>query len=148
MKFPEMLRTYLKRDNRRLYKKWGNELQWKLVHAFEHATFVILSFMSNSKWSSRMQFQQVFCKLVTSQSSSLYQDECASLAPAWWLTILLQVVNRLDASWLPRLFVHNLDASCPNNCMLCWVRWLIRKAEQEILRVYCRTFVRVWPQYL
>ena len=31
------------------------------------------------------------------------------------ITSLLQVVNRLDASCLSRLFIHKLDASCFNN---------------------------------
>ena len=32
------------------------------------------------------------------------------------ITSLLQVVNRLDASWLSRLFIHKLDAICFNTC--------------------------------
>ena len=31
------------------------------------------------------------------------------------ITSLLQVVNMLDVSWLSRLFIHKLDASCFNN---------------------------------
>ena len=41
---------------------------------------------------------------------------CAHIAcSGLMITSLLQVVNRLDASWLSRLFIRILDASCFNN---------------------------------
>ena len=42
--------------------------------------------------------KQVCCRLVTSQSSSRYQDAFASLSSGLMTTSLLQVVNRFDAS--------------------------------------------------
>ena len=58
-----------------------------------------------------------YCRFVVAlQSSSCYlMSECVCYARSDSIvTSLAQVVNRLDASWLSRLFVYKLDASCFN----------------------------------
>ena len=54
---------------------------------------------------------QACCLAVIKLISGCVRIACSGLM----ITSLLQVVNRLDASWLSRLFIHKFDASCFNN---------------------------------
>ena len=57
---------------------------------------------------------QVCCRLVTFLSSSPISGCVRIACSGLMITSVLQFLNRHDASWLSRFFIHKLDASCFN----------------------------------
>ena len=80
--------------------------------------FIFVPYVRYANW-----FVYFVC-LIWSQPHSRKRASCTMsvvrIACSGLIISLLQVVNRLDASWLSRLFIHKLNASCFNNLQQAW----------------------------
>ena len=79
-------------------------------------THCLARIISNIKYlnvhNQKRALQQVYCRLDTLQLSSRYQiSGCVCIACSNSIISLLQVINRLDASWSSGCFIHQLDAN-------------------------------------